>query len=86
MDKKLSRAPLVNVEKCSKFAGGQFDLVLIGSQRVREMRKSHRNKEKTPPGVIDALLEIQEGKIDPVEYLARVGSYKNRKSDNSHSK
>ena len=86
MDKKLSRAPLVNVEKCVKHAGNQFDLVLIGAQRVREMRNSQRNKEKAPPGVIDALLEIQDGKVDPKEYLAKVGSKKSAKVDRSRIK
>lgn len=79
MTKKLSRALEINVEQCVKHSGNQFDLVLIGAQRARELRNSHRNKETAPPGVVDALLEIQAGKIDPKEYLAKVGQKKTQK-------
>jgi len=79
MSKKLSRAPQVNVQKCVENTGSQFDLVLIASHRVREMRRAQRNKAETPKGVIDALLEIQEGKVDAQEYLDKVGKRKTQR-------
>jgi DNA-directed RNA polymerase subunit omega len=62
-------------EKAAAMAGGRFDLVLIASQRTRELKNGSApmvdkvdNRE-----VVIALREIEEGKIDPVEYLAKYG-------------
>ena len=67
-----SRGPLVDTELCTKQVGNaRFNLVLIASERLREMRKQHKDSGKyiTP---VEALLEIQEGKINAEEYLAKI--------------
>lgn len=63
----------ITSEKAAELAGGRFDLVLIASQRARELKNGSAplvdkvdNRE-----VVIALREIEEGKIDPVEYLAK---------------
>lgn len=79
MAKKLSRALDINVETCVKNTGNQFDLVLVGAELTRELRSKHRNKAEPGPGVVDALLKIQEGGVDPKVYLAKVGQNKIQK-------
>lgn len=67
-----SRNLQLNIEKCVQQVGNyRFDLVLIAAERLRELRKQNRHSDRyiTP---IDALLDVQEGRIDPVEYLAKV--------------
>jgi len=67
-----SRGPEVDTELCTKQVGNaRFNLVLIASERLREMRRQHKDSGKyiTP---VEALLEIQEGKIDAKEYLEKV--------------
>ena len=67
-----SRGPLIDTELCTKMAGNaRFDLVLIASERLRELRRQHKDSGKyiTP---VDALLEIQEGKVDAVAYMAKI--------------
>jgi DNA-directed RNA polymerase subunit K/omega len=67
-----SRGPLVDTELCTKMVGdARFDLVLIASERLREMRRQHKDSGKyiTP---VEALLEIQAGNVDPVAYLAKI--------------
>lgn len=69
-----SRNLQLNIEKCVKQVGNyRFDLVLIAAERLRELRKQNKHSDKyiTP---IDALLDIQEGLIDPVTYLAKVNT------------
>lgn len=82
MDKKLSRTPQINVEKCVSNVGGQrFNLVLIAAQKLREMRSQHYRQDKsTPvPTINDALIEIQSGNVDPIEYIAKVGEKKKQR-------
>jgi DNA-directed RNA polymerase subunit K/omega len=67
-----SRGPLVDTELCTKMVGdARFDLVLIASERLREMRRQHKDSGKyiTP---VEALLEIQEGKVDSVAYMKKI--------------
>ena len=76
--RQLSRGPQIDTELCTKQVGNaRFDLVIIASERLRELRRQHKESGKyiTP---VDALLEIQEGKIDPVEYFAKAVSKKNK--------
>jgi DNA-directed RNA polymerase subunit K/omega len=76
--RQLSRGPQIDTELCTRQVGNaRFDLVIIASERLRELRRQHKESGKyiTP---VDALLEIQEGKIDPVEYFAKVVSKKNK--------
>ena len=62
-----------DTDKCVENAGGnRFDLVLIASQRVREIRRGARPKvvtSSTP--VVAALEEIEAGFIGR-EYLKKV--------------
>jgi DNA-directed RNA polymerase omega subunit len=54
-------------ELCTKNAGGnQFDLIIMAAQRAREIKmgNSHSTKMEYHHGVLTALLEVQEGKVD----------------------
>jgi DNA-directed RNA polymerase subunit omega len=52
--------------------GGRFNLVLIASARVRELKRGHAPKVKNAGGIsATALAEIAAGKIG-VDYLKRV--------------
>ncbi len=67
-----SRGPIIDTEECVQQAGGgRYDLVLIASQRLRELKRQHRedNKYITP---VDALMEIQGGHINLIDYMAKV--------------
>jgi len=70
--KKLDRNLLIDTEQCVAEAGGnRFNLVLIAAERLRELKKQNKDSlELMRP--IDALLEIQAGKIDPEEYLEKI--------------
>ena len=68
-----SRGTEIDMRKCADNVGGsQFNLVLIAAERARELVKQNKNKEDFVKGTVDALLEIQEGKIG-AEYLDKVG-------------
>ena len=75
MPKYTSRGPDIDTQKCVEQAGGnRFDLVLIATQRAREIK---RRQSKDTPEVhslpcVSALLEIQEGKVDSRRYLMKV--------------
>jgi len=62
----------IDTDKCVEFAGNRFDLILIASARVRELRRGHA---KQVPGTnshtITALKEIEAGLIGR-EYLKKV--------------
>jgi DNA-directed RNA polymerase subunit omega len=54
----------VDTDKCVSNIGSRFDLVLVASQRVRELKRGHRklvtgNDNPT----VTALKEIEEGHI-----------------------
>ena len=69
-----SRSGDIDTERCVEQAGGgRYDLVLIAAQRLRELKRQHREDGKyiTP---IDALKEIQEGHVSLIDYLAKVQS------------
>ena len=52
--------------------GNRFDLVLIASQRVRELKKGHTPKVTTKNGpIVTALREVEQGHVGR-EYLKRV--------------
>ena len=73
MTSKLSNGPSINTELCVEQVGGnKYNLVLIAAQRAREIARQHRNDAKFVKGPVDALLEIQEGKVDPLTYLQKV--------------
>jgi DNA-directed RNA polymerase subunit K/omega len=67
-----SRSPIVDTETCVRQAGGgRYDLVLIAAQRLRELKRQHREDNKYVTAV-DALLEVQHGQINLIDYLAKV--------------
>jgi DNA-directed RNA polymerase omega subunit len=71
----LSRGPGVDTEVCTVNAGGnRFDLVLIASERAREIRRQNKDSDKREHvhSIVTALEEIQAGGIDPRKYLNKV--------------
>ena len=67
-----SRARYTSEEAVNQ-VGNRFDLVLIASQRVRELKKGHRSKLTTKSGVIVTALEEIENGLVGREYLKRIG-------------
>jgi DNA-directed RNA polymerase omega subunit len=75
MAKFNSRGPDVDTEKCVQEAGGnRFDLVLIAAQRAREIKRKdlHSDSKTHSLPCVSALIDIQEGKVDPKRYLMKV--------------
>jgi DNA-directed RNA polymerase subunit K/omega len=71
-----SRTPQLDNEKCVRQAGNyRYDLILIAAERLRELRRQHKHGTRYY-STVDALLDIQEGLVDPVEYLAKVDTKK----------
>jgi DNA-directed RNA polymerase omega subunit len=71
----LSRGPQIDTEQCVRNVGmGRFDLVLIAAARAREIKRQNKESEKYEHthSIVTALLEIQEGNVDPIEYLRKV--------------
>lgn len=67
-----SRSPIIDTERCVRQAGGgRYDLVLVAAQRLRELKRQHREDNKYVTA-IDALLEVQAGQVNIVDYLAKV--------------
>ena len=74
LNKYHSRHQEFNKEICVKNAGGnQFELIIMAAQRAREIKmgNSHSTKMEHHHGVLTALLEIQEGKVDQ-EYFKKI--------------
>jgi DNA-directed RNA polymerase omega subunit len=71
----LSRGPSVDTEVCTVMAGGnRFNLVLIASERAREIRRQNKDSDKREHvhSIVTALEEIQRGEIEPRKYLNKV--------------
>jgi hypothetical protein len=67
-----SRSTQIDLEKCVELAGGsRYDMIIAVSQRLRELKRRARETGAyvTP---IDALLEMQEGKINMLQYMSKV--------------
>lgn len=58
-------------EKAAEMAGGRFDLVLMASQRARELKNGHlqRVEGTDATSVVTALREIEQGKYTRQEWL-----------------
>ena len=55
---------IVNTDRCVENIGNRFDLVLVASQRVRELKKGYKKLTAGEDGsIISALKEIEEGHI-----------------------
>jgi DNA-directed RNA polymerase subunit K/omega len=67
----LSRGGQVDLEQCVELAGSRYDMIIAVSQRLRELKRRARETGAyvTP---VDALLEMQEGKIDMIRYMSKV--------------
>jgi DNA-directed RNA polymerase subunit K/omega len=60
----LSRGTQIDLEQCVDLAGGsRYDLVIAVSNRLRELKRRARETGAYVTAV-DALLEMQQGKID----------------------
>jgi hypothetical protein len=76
MKKTDSRSPQLDTEKCVRQADNyRYDLILIASERLRELKRQHKNGTRYYT-TVDALLDVQEGLVDPVEYLTKVDTKK----------
>lgn len=69
--KPETRSPQVNTERCVENIGNRFDLVLVASHRLRELKKIAKDKGSMV-STIDALLDIQNGLVKSEEYLRKV--------------
>ena len=59
-------------EEAVDMVENRFDLVLIASQRVRELKRGHRSTLNTKAGpTVTALMEIEKGLVGR-EYLKRI--------------
>ncbi len=79
-NKALSRGPSLDMDKCVENAGGnRFNLVLIASERSREIKRQHRESERREHiySTITALEEVQASKIG-IEYLAKISKRKEK--------
>ena len=56
----------ISSEVAARAAGGHYDLILIASRRVRELRNGWAPEISNPhrSEIITALREIEQGKID----------------------
>lgn len=62
----------ITSEEASRAVGSKYDLILIASRRVRELRNGHAPEIANPhrSEVITALREIEQGKVGR-EYLLK---------------
>jgi hypothetical protein len=68
-----SRGPTIDTEQCVRQAGGgRYDLILIAAQRLRELKRIHRENTTRYVTCVDALLEVQDGQVNLTDYLAKV--------------
>jgi DNA-directed RNA polymerase omega subunit len=57
-------------QEAAKQAGGLFDLVLIASQRVRELKRGSVAKVNSKSGeIVKALEEIEQGQYTRTDYI-----------------
>lgn len=62
-----SRSTEIDTEKCIEKSGvGRYEMILMASQRLRELKQKNRDQFVTS---IDALKELQQGQIQAEDYL-----------------
>jgi len=66
-----SRSNQIDTEACVEHCGGRYDLVIAGAQRLRELKRRAR-ENKTHVTAIDALLEVQSGNFNVIDYMVKV--------------
>jgi DNA-directed RNA polymerase subunit omega len=63
IDRKVNRH-IVDTDRCVENIGNRFNLVLVASQRARELENGHRKLTTGSDGnIITALKEIEEGLV-----------------------
>jgi DNA-directed RNA polymerase subunit K/omega len=70
----LSRGPDIDMEKCLAQAGGnRYDMIIIASQRAREITRKHRSDERTDAAypIVNALKQLEAGDYGK-EYLRKI--------------
>lgn len=67
-----SRGSEIDIEQCVAKSGSRYDVVLIGAQRLRELKRIGREDHSKFFTCVDALKDIQSGLVKPVDYLAKV--------------
>ena len=67
-----SRSTQIDTERCVEHAGGRYDLVIAAAQRLRELKRRSRETNNVYVTPIDALLEVQSGQLDMINYMAKV--------------
>ena len=67
-----SRSSQIDTERCVDHCGGRYDLVIAGAQRMRELKRQHRENNTRYITAIDALLEVQAGQLNVIDYMAKV--------------
>jgi DNA-directed RNA polymerase subunit K/omega len=67
-----SRSSQIDTEQCVEYAGGRYDLVIAAAQRLRELKRRSRETNNIYVTPIDALLEVQSGQLDMINYMAKV--------------
>jgi DNA-directed RNA polymerase subunit K/omega len=67
-----SRSSQIDTERCVEQAGGRYDLVIAAAQRLRELKRRSRETNNVYVTPIDALLEVQAGQLDMINYMAKV--------------
>lgn len=77
-------ASLVDVNTCCEQVGNKrFDLVLIAAAKMREMR-FHRIGTDKITTISEALIEIQEGRVNPTEYLRKIEAAETKKQSKKY--
>jgi DNA-directed RNA polymerase omega subunit len=67
-----SRNFSIDVERCVDAVGGRYTLVILATQRLRELKRLHRENVERYVTPIDALMEVQSGTMDIGAYLAKI--------------
>ena len=68
-----SRSSSVDVERCvAQVGSGRYDMILIASQHLRELKYAARNTPERYVTPIDALKDIENGQVDAQEYINKI--------------
>lgn len=71
----MSKTKSVTVDEAVKQIGSRFDLVLVASERAREIKRGSTPKVPTTSGpIVTALAEIEQGLYTKADYLKKLRS------------
>lgn len=64
----------ISAEEAAKMIGNRFDLVLVASQRARELRNGSRQRVEgeDASATVTALREIEQGLYTKADYLEKL--------------